>query len=66
LADDTPCVDSLTCETLLGVSPLGFNVKETGLDRSLLVAADAAEDEFAASDLRIESPSIVIAHQRDG
>ena len=28
LADDTLCEDSLTCETLLGEFPLGFNVRD--------------------------------------
>src|SRR5262249_18371191 len=65
-ADKTPCVDALTCETLLGIFLLGGDVGFTGADRALLVAADAAVNNFRAGELRIESPSIVQAHQPDG
>ena len=56
MAEQPLCVDSLTCKTLLGIFPLGIDVKEAGLDRALFVAADAAEDDFSARDLRVESP----------
>src|SRR5215471_16267153 len=65
-ADKTPCVDALTCETLLGIFFLAGDVGFTGVDRALLVAADAAVNNFRAGELRIESPSIVQAHQPDG
>src|SRR5262245_51225332 len=65
-ADKTPCVDALTCETLLGIFLLCGDVDATGVDRAHLVAADAAVNKFRAGELRIESPSIVRAHQPDG
>src|SRR6516165_117847 len=65
-ADKTPCVDALTCETLFGIFLLGGDVEATGVDRAHLVAADAAVNNFRAGELRIESPSIVQAHQPDG
>src|SRR5215468_8025598 len=65
-ADKTPCVDALACETLLGIFLLGSDVDATGVDRAHLVAADAAVNHFRARELRIESPSIVQAHQPDG
>src|SRR5262249_22739820 len=66
LADKTPCVDALTCETLLGVFLLGGDVDAAGVDRAHLVTADATENNFRARELRIESPSIVQAQQPDG
>src|SRR5262249_3774022 len=66
LADKTPRVDALTCETLLGIFLLGGNVDATSVDRAHFVAADAAVNNFRAGELRIESPSVVQAHESDG
>src|SRR5262249_26356110 len=46
LADKTPRVDALTCETLVGIFLLGGDVDATGVDRAHLVAADAAVKNF--------------------
>jgi hypothetical protein len=65
-ADKTPCVDALTCETLLGIFLLRGDVGVTSVDRAHLVAADAAVNNFRAGELPLESPSLVQAHQADG
>src|SRR5262249_46896794 len=65
-ADKTPRVDALTCKTLFGIFLLGGDVDATGVDRAHFVAADAAVNDFRACELRIESPSVVQAHQPDG
>src|SRR5262249_8437606 len=48
-ADKTPCVDALTCETLLGIFLLGSDVGAPAADRPLLLPAHPPLNPFPPS-----------------
>src|SRR5205823_5191741 len=68
IADQLRGVHALPCDLLeqVEVVLLSVDVGETGADRADLVAADSAVDDFLRSSRRVEPPTAIGLHYRNG